>query len=141
LVNLTPTISLLEALWSSQSIAGIIVTIWAAWDGWLDFRASRADLQLGLITAADHWADFKTAMIGILAALGGMIAHCLFLSLGVLGATLPPPPPNRAVASLVTGLIFLMMQTVMLVCQIGVQLLRRSLRHRPNSQGEPAHVQ
>lgn len=128
MVNLSSTISLLEVIYSTQALAGVFVTIGSAVDGWIDYRHSVRNWRAGLISAEDRRLDLMTALIGILAATGGFIAHGLFLTIGFAAMSVPPAPAERTGTSNYFALSFVAMQSVMLATQIGVQVLRHRLR-------------
>lgn len=128
MVNLTRTVSLLELIWTAQSLAGLGVTIWAALDGWADYRSSQRAHHRGTLSLADLRLDWKVAAIGVAAALGGFVGHAMFLELGVFGMLSPPPPSDRTLSAAIFGWTFVGMQSTMLAAQVAVQVLRHQLR-------------
>lgn len=128
MINVTPTASLLEIVYTLFSILGIATMVYATND-------NRRDLRVLKLRGVNSYSRL-TASIGVWDSAAAGLFHVLFFSLGVLGLMAPPPPPDRALMSTVFTLGFIAMQALILGVQIRNQLARLRIRRRLRRQSE-----
>lgn len=126
MINVTPTASLLEIIYTAFSLMGIAVMAYATID-------NRSDLQVLKVRGVNSYSRL-TASIGVWDSVAAGLFHVLFFVLGVLGLMAAPPPPDRATMSTIFTLGFIAMQMLILGVQVRNQIARLRIRRRLSRQ-------
>lgn len=129
MLYLTPTVSLLELIYTLLSLTGMVLTGYIAYDNYRDLRALHRQHANGY--------SRLTASIGIWDAVAAMIFHGLFLLLGMLALFAPNPPASRRLVADLFALGFILMQILILTVQGRNQLARQAIRDKLRRKGNP----
>lgn len=94
------TLNYIEALWISVALASAIVTGFNLYDAWLDRKA--------LIAENIGNGRRVVASVTIFTESTRILIHLIFLSIGILAAFLPDPPPQVSLPEIqvvLTGMV------------------------------------
>lgn len=111
-----------EWIYTAQSVAGLVLCVYASWDAYQDAVAAHEGL---------HYATHRLIVFQTYAIAGSLaILHGLLLYIGTLALTSPLPPPERQQATVRVIVAFVVAQFVAISLQAWVLHLRRRVRRR-----------
>jgi hypothetical protein len=123
------TASPLELTWSFIAALGIVFSLWAVVDDWLDLGAVKRAIKLG---RAVPWGRRWWGSIGFLVADSGfLLAWTGFLIIGAVAILLPPAASSeRAEANTITGWVLVGLEADLLLVQVWWRVVRSVLNTR-----------